>query len=108
MKGRPPTKEESIWMGDVCELGCIVCWLHYGILTTQVSPHHIDGKTKPGAHFKTIPLCSAHHQLADTHKPKRWISRHGDGKRAFEDAYGTEEFLLEKCREMVVNDSCRY
>lgn len=23
--------------------------------------HHVEGKTKPGAHFKTISLCDGHH-----------------------------------------------
>lgn len=108
LKGRTPTKNEKQWMGDICELGCIVCWIHDGIFTPQCSPHHIDGKTKEGAHFKTIPLCSAHHQIADTHKPKRWISRHGDGKAAFEREYGAEEFLLEQCKEYLEGEGCIY
>jgi len=61
----------------------------------------MDGKTKPGAHFWVIPLCGKHHQEADIQKIKRWISRHGDGKAAFQKEYGTEVFLRDKCLEMM-------
>ncbi len=97
MKGRSPTVEEIQWMDDICNLGavgCVVCWFCRGVSNPRVSPHHIDGRTKPGAHFLTIALCSKHHQEKDNQKPPRWISRHGDGKKAFEERYGTElEFL---------------
>lgn len=100
MKGRPPTQEERRFMDRICQLGCVACRVS-GFNSPLVSPHHIDGKTKPGAHFLVLPLCEKHHQIADTHKPKRWISRHGDGRKAFEDAYGKERDLLQMCKEMM-------
>ena len=75
------------------ELGCIVCLVY---LDTYTPPaiHHIDGKTKPGCHDLTIPLCGNHHQYKDNSKIPRWISRHGDGRAAFEERYDAEEQLL--------------
>ena len=87
-------------MDDMCSLGCIVCEKYYWVYT-HASPHHMDGKTKPGAHYKVIPLCGRHHQVADTQKPKRWVSRHGDGKRAFEAEYGTEQELYHYALELM-------
>ena len=81
------------------ELGCIVCLIHLEVFT-PTAIHHIDGKTKPGCHQKTIGLCGGHHQIPDG-QAKLWISRHGDGRAAFEEAYGTEQELLEKTNEMI-------
>lgn len=73
------------------ELGCIVC-LHRFWEFTDAAIHHIDGQTKPGCHDLTIPLCHRHHQLKSN--TGEWVSLHGDGRKAFEDAYGTEQYLL--------------
>lgn len=97
MKGRTPTKAEREWMNAITGLGCIVCWVHKGCQTPAM-PHHIDGKTKPDAHFNTIPLCHLHHQGgADCHE---YVSRH-PYKARFEQRYGTEQELLQKCKEML-------
>jgi hypothetical protein len=100
MKGKTPNKAELEWMGAIREIGCIVCRDHY-YQHTPAAVHHIDGKTKPGAHLLTIPLCSRHHQYRDNHKPPRWISRHGDGRKAFEREYGTEMAMLDRCKELI-------
>jgi hypothetical protein len=97
MKGRAPTKAEQAHMDAMAQVGCIVCILHMGVWTPPAI-HHIDGKTKPGAHFLTIPLCSRHHQYKSN--TGAWVSRHGDGRRAFEAAYGAEEWLLERAKEL--------
>ena len=65
---------------------------------SEASPHHIDGKTKPNAHLKTIPLCGLHHQIpGGTH-----VSRHGDGRYRFEQAYGSEIELLKITQGLIV------
>lgn len=94
MKGRTPNREEKAWMDAIRELGCIVCLDNLGE-HTPAAVHHIDGKTKPGAHLQTIPLCYHHHQgTAD--------SRHGAGKKAFERAHGmTEMQWLERTKELL-------
>lgn len=51
MKGRTPTRYEK-HMHDrmASEIGCIACRKD-GIRNMHVSIHHIDGRTKPGAHL---------------------------------------------------------
>ena len=97
MKGRTPTKSERQWMNAICQIGCIVCRNEYGVFSPAV-PHHMDGKTKEGAHLKTIPLCGAHHQTGEG-----CISRH-PYKARFEAEYGTEEELLEQCRDIISDE----
>ena len=97
MKGRTPTSAERQWLNAIVGLGCIVCRNDKGCFT-EAAVHHINGKTKPGAHFKTLPLCFLHHQGgADCHE---YVSRH-PYKARFEQRYGTEQALLEQCREIL-------
>ncbi|MFC3457225.1 Ref family recombination enhancement nuclease [Massilia haematophila] len=94
MKGRPPTAEEKRFMDQMGALPCIAC-LKDGWLIHTVSLHHIDGRTKPGAHFLVLPLCAPHHQQDDT-DPRQRISLHGR-KATFQARYGTERELLAEC-----------
>jgi hypothetical protein len=92
MKGRTPTVKEREWMDRARELGCIACIKAGRIIPFEVPPeytaiHHIDGKTKPGAHFLTIPLCPDDHQTGKN-------ARHKNRVR-FEERNGSEESLLE-------------
>jgi len=97
VKGRTPTAEEDRYMDQVRDLGCIVCRLFQGV-ESPAEIHHIDGKTKPGAHFKTIGLCELHHRSGQNND--HCISRH-PWKKRFEHRYGTEGELLERTRELV-------
>ena len=81
-------KERGVKLRD---LGCIVC-INEHELFTPAAIHHIDGKTKPGCHDLTIPLCAFHHQIKSNNG--KWVSRHGDNRNAFEAAYGLESELL--------------
>lgn len=90
LAGRTPTKVEQIWMDRIVQLGCIICMIYRGQYT-PAEVHHIDGKTKPNAHLLTLGLCCRHHRFPGEH----WVSRHGDGKKAFEEAYLSETDLLE-------------
>lgn len=98
MKGRLPTAEESRFMDRMGALPCIACrkdgWTNHAI-----SLHHIDGRTKPGAHFLVLPLCAPHHQPDDT-DPRGRISLHGR-KATFQARYGTERELLAECIEII-------
>lgn len=89
LAGRTPTKEEKAHMNRVAALGCIVCWTLWDIYS-PCEIHHIDGKTKPGAHLNVLGLCPCHHRLPG----KGYVSR-ADGKKPFEAAYGTEQELKE-------------
>ena len=97
MKGRNPTKKEKEHMSKVSEFGCIVCRLHYEAFR-PCEIHHINGKVKKGAHFDVIGLCFEHHRQGGFEPP--FISRH-PYKKAFEEAYGSEEYLLQKVKEYV-------
>lgn len=99
MRGRTPTKQEKEWMNKSGEYGCVICKWHLEI-ESPCSLHHINGRTKPGAHLLTIGLCGNHHQIKDNEKPPRWVSRHGDSRYQFEEAYGTEMDLLKR----LIND----
>ena len=96
IKGRKPKASESKHMDKVSQLGCIVC-RNMGLGITPAEIHHIEGKTKANSHFKVLPLCFEHHRIGNRFRP---ISRHPYKKR-FEEAYGTEEELLEQVNEML-------
>jgi hypothetical protein len=98
MKGRPPTAEEARFMDRMGQLPCIAC-LKDGWANHVISLHHIDGRTKPGAHFLVLPLCGPHHQQDDSDIRQR-ISVHGR-KATFQTRYGTERELLAECVAML-------
>lgn len=93
MKGRNPSAAEKRFHDQLASLGCIACRID-GNHNPTVSIHHIDGRTKPGAHMRVLPLCAGHHQ-------------HGTGapgltgihpfKARFELAYGKQETLIRDC-----------
>jgi len=84
-------------MNSIVQLGCIVCRVHYDC-DSPAEVHHIDGKTKPDAHLKTIPLCFRHHR--EGVNSEFYVSRH-PFKHEFEERYGTEESLLQKVKELI-------
>lgn len=85
-------------MAKASQYGCIVC-VNAGfaepfeVPIDHTSMHHLDGKTKPGAHLLTIPLCPAHHQHGPT-------ARHVNKKR-FEQLYGKEYDLLSQIKHII-------
>ena len=95
LAGRIPTKEERLWMDRIAQVGCIICRI-FKKIETPAEIHHIDGKTKPGAHKRSLPLCVCHHRIPG----KAYVSR-ADGKKAFEAAYLPEEDLLEITQAVV-------
>ena len=97
MKGRTPTPAERRWMDAVGQLGCVAC-KKLGVHQPEISIHHIDGRTKAGVHFKTIPLCYLHHQGGDGKGD--FVSVH-PWKRRFEEMFGTQEELLAECQLLV-------
>ena len=57
-----PTRAEKYYWGRlVSEVGCVACRID-GRINHYVSIHHVNGRTKPGAHMQVLPLCGAHHQ----------------------------------------------
>ncbi|MAL02064.1 MAG: recombinase [Alcaligenaceae bacterium] len=102
MKGRPPAATEKRFHDLLCsEIGCIAC-AKEGIYSTYVSVHHIDGRTKPAAHWLVLPLCGPHHQ--DTGIPGV-VAVH-PYKARFEAKYGKQEDLLRGCIQILLDRGC--
>lgn len=94
MKGRPPTVEEERFMSAIAGLGCVAC-AKDGKVNPWISIHHIDGRTKPGAHLLVLGLCAGHHKQGEG-EDKSLIAVHPYKKR-FEQRYGTQMELLAEC-----------
>ena len=78
-------------------IGCVACrndWLS----NFTVSIHHIDGRTKPNAHWLVLPLCAGHHQ--DGTGARGLIAVH-PWKTRFEARYGKQMDLLVWCIEQL-------
>lgn len=97
IKGRTPNAAEATHMNRVQELGCICCRIERGLFT-PAEIHHIDGKTKPGAHLYVLPLCYFHHRAGLCTDDV--VSRHPYKKR-FEQRYGTEQELHNAVAELL-------
>lgn len=97
MKSRFASVSDKKWMMAISDLGCIVCKnLGYGFSPAAI--HHIDGKTKKGAHKKTIPLCGAHHQTGGY-----GVALHA-GRKHWEDQFGTQQKLLMQVQKLLANE----
>ena len=62
--------------------------------------HHIDGRTKPEAHTKVLPLCAGHHQ--DNTGQAGLIAVH-PWKKRFEQRYGNQYDLLDEVMQRINN-----
>jgi len=98
MQSKSLTKADKRRFEQLQEMGCCVCLIHYGEFR-PCDIHHIDGKTKPGAHQKTIGLCNPGHHMNGSDKLP-FISRH-PYKARFEAAYGTELELLIQVEDLL-------
>jgi len=98
MKGRAPTAEEARFMDAIAGLGCVACRKD-GWHNPDVSIHHIDGRTKPGAHILVLPLCAGHHQ--DGTGPNTTLIAVHPYKARFEARYGAQRALLAECIAML-------
>lgn len=106
-KGRAPTAKEKAVMDALGRLPCIACLMN-GQRTEEISLHHIDGRTKPGAHLLVLPLCKWHHQYAAPPEIRAihpWlVPVHADGnvggRSAFEALNGTQKELLAHSYQM--------
>ena len=93
-----PTKADLKYWNDLVEIvGCIACRID-GVENHHVSIHHCDGRTKPGAHRRVLPICSAHHQTGGEEAPAihPW-------KWRFEDKYGNQAQLMAMCENFVID-----
>jgi len=107
LKGRTPTAAERVVMDALGKLPCIAC-LQHGKESPLISLHHIEGRTKTGAHFLQLPLCDHHHQHAAPATIRAqfpWlVPVHADGitggKAEFSRHNGTEKDLMIKAYKL--------
>lgn len=107
LKGRAPTAAERVVMDALGKLPCIAC-LQHGKESLLISLHHIEGRTKPGAHLLQLPLCIYHHQHAAPDNVRAefpWlVPVHADGitggKAEFSRHNGSERDLMIKAYEL--------
>lgn len=95
LSGKKPTVAEKKRLDIICEFGCIVCYMYLNEYSPAL-PHHIDGKTKPGAHYKTIPLCDSHHSPYGYEGVALHKNKHQFVKR-----FGTELILLNDINHLI-------
>lgn len=79
------------------EIGCIVC-RHWLEVVSPPEIHHIRCRGGMGLRAKdneTIPLCPTHHRMGP-----HGIAYHA-GRTAFENAFATEEELLELTNKLI-------
>ena len=110
LKGRTPTKYERDIGNRIADIGCICClnqgWINSIDISEQsikyISLHHVDGRTKPLAHAKVLPLCAYHHDTpAPVGAPIELTPIHRGNKTEWELINGTEDQLLEQVYEMI-------
>lgn len=98
MKGRNPTVEQKRFWGRLSQrIGCVACAMD-GHPNDFVSIHHIDGRTKPNAHWLVLPLCAGHHQ---ENTGPYWMVAVHPLKGRFEKEYGRQRDLLVWCIEQL-------
>lgn len=86
-------------MAAIVESGCIVCRLQdLGYRAAEV--HHLKAGDRRIGHMSSIALCVDHHRGGA--KEGLYISRH-PWKVRFEEAYGSEHFLLHQQRMLIAS-----
>jgi len=101
MSRKPPTKQEALRMSQLKDMGCIVTRLSFGAFA-GADIHHLTKGGRRLGHMQTIPLCPWFHRAVPNIglTPDAMRELYGpsmaEGKRAFENAFGTEEYLLEE------------
>lgn len=91
------TKAECAFQAAVREAGCIACRIAFSIRANGDIHHILRGGRRIGE-MDVLCLCPPHHRDGSDKPP--FISRH-PYKARFENAYGTEGFLLWKTRELI-------
>jgi hypothetical protein len=98
--GRTPTKADQARLDALKRGTCIACLQRFDDPPDHVPEiHHLDGKTKPGAHQRTIALCGWHHR-SDNWGLRRATLREqygpslAEGSKPFHEAFGSNALLL--------------
>lgn len=98
MKGRTVTTEQRRFHDALIRhIGCFACRFH-GVFNDYASVHHIDGRTKPDAHWLVFGLCGPHHQDDGSGA----IAIH-PYKAQFEASYGRQRAIHSECVQALVD-----
>ena len=103
MKNNAPraTKRERARIAVIMAMSCIVCALSGDFTPRALECHHIVRGNKRLGHWYTLQLCVGHHRGIWTDQVvKVGIS---DGRHAFRDAHGYDEFELWQKQQVVLN-----
>jgi len=90
-------KAEREFQEQVRELGCICCWLDFGVKTPCEIHHCLSGGRRMGEMF-VLGLCPTHHRSG--RNDAEVVSRDHNQSR-FERRYGTEEYLMAQTKVML-------
>lgn len=97
MQGTTPSAAQKRWHDLlVREIGCPCCVADGRGFNDYCSVHHIDGRTKPDAHWLVIPLCGEHHQNSP-------LAVHVN-KAQWERRYGTQLIVMKRCAEQLLEN----
>lgn len=89
---KAPTKKQRERWGQLAALGCMISTSQ---CAGRITIHHCGtGGGGRKNHDKVIPLCYEHHL------GKLGIDGKHIGKKHWQQIYGTEEFLMEKLKEL--------
>lgn len=96
LKGRTVTAAQKAWHDTLVRVvGCIACRVGRNEFNDFCSIHHIDGRSKPHAHWYVIPLCGPHHQTGG-----EGVALHHN-KARFEQRFGKQDDLLAQAAKIV-------
>jgi hypothetical protein len=110
LKGRSRTAVEKRLEKKLADIGCICClnkgWYSSAMRETEgqrfISMHHVEGRTKPWAHAKQLPLCQYHHQVTPpADAPADLFPLHGSSLSAWEKTNRSQDDLLKQVYEMI-------
>jgi hypothetical protein len=110
LMGRSRTAEEKRLEKKLANIGCICClnkgWYSSAMRESEgqsfISMHHVEGRTKPWAHAKQLPLCQYHHQVPPpSDAPSELFPLHGGAVPVWEKINGSQDNLLIQVYEMI-------
>ena len=92
MKGKNPSAKQKRFHDLLAQhIGCQACHQDNGVRNNHCSIHHVDGRTKPHAHWHVLAVCAGHHQ--DGYGEPGMVAIH-PYKARFERQYGRQLDLL--------------
>lgn len=100
------TLPDKVRFRKLSELGCIACWKTFGAFV-QGEIAHVTHAGRRAGHDATFSLCPVHHRglLPDGLTQQQCDATFGPSfaknKHAFEEAFGTEDELLEETNRLL-------